>query len=86
MGLERRISCSCCNFLSKARTTGIDIFYNEYKLIFQQVDGEENPTLADKYKVEGYPTIKLVKGNQIIEYDAKPSLEHLKEFLNSTLA
>ena len=59
--------------------------YNGHKLIFQQVDGEENPTLADKYKVEGYPTIKLVKGNQIIEYDAKPSLEHLKEFLNSTL-
>jgi thiol-disulfide isomerase/thioredoxin len=59
--------------------------YNGHKIIFQQVDGEENPTLADKYKVEGYPTIKLVKGNQIIEYDAKPSLEHLKEFLNSTL-
>ena len=32
----------------------------------------------------GFP--KLVKGNQIIEYDAKPSVEHLKEFLNSTLA
>jgi len=59
---------------------------NNYKISFIQVDGEENPSLADKYKVEGYPTIKLVKGSQIIEYDAKPSLEHLKEFLNSTLA
>jgi thiol-disulfide isomerase/thioredoxin len=60
--------------------------YNGYKIIFQQFDGEENPDLADKYKVEGYPTIKLLKGNQVIEYDAKPSLEHLKEFLNSTLS
>jgi len=60
--------------------------FNGYKINFNQIDGEENPELADKYKVEGYPTIKLVKGNQIIEYDAKPSVEHLKEFLNSTLA
>ena len=42
--------------------------------------------MADQYKVEGYPTIKLVKGNQVIEYDAKPSIEHLTEFLNSTLS
>ena len=48
--------------------------------------GEENPDMADKYKVDGYPTIKLVKGNQVIEYDAKPTLENLKEFLNSTLS
>lgn len=60
--------------------------YNGYKIIFQQIDGEENPDMADKYKVEGYPTIKLIKGNQVIEYDAKPSLEHLKEFLSSTLS
>jgi thiol-disulfide isomerase/thioredoxin len=60
--------------------------YNGYKINFIQVDGEESPDLADKYKVEGYPTIKLVKGNQIIEYDAKPSVAHLKEFLNSTLS
>jgi thiol-disulfide isomerase/thioredoxin len=63
-----------------------DKTFNNYNINFIQVDGEENPSLADKYKVEGYPTIKMVKGNQIIEYDAKPSLEHLKEFLNSTLS
>lgn len=63
-----------------------DKTFNGYKINFIQIDGEENPELADKYKVEGYPTIKLIKGNQIIEYDAKPSVEHLKEFLNSTLS
>jgi len=60
--------------------------FNNYKLNFIQVDGEENQELADKYNVEAFPTIKLVKGKQIIEYDAKPSVEHLKEFLNSTLS
>jgi thiol-disulfide isomerase/thioredoxin len=59
--------------------------YNGQLLKFITVDGEENSDLADKYKVEGFPTIKLVKGNQIIEYDAKPTKEHLEEFLKSTL-
>lgn len=59
--------------------------YNGQLLTFIKVDGEENADLADKYKVEGFPTIKLVKGNQVIEYDAKPSKEHLEEFLKSTL-
>tara|TARA_B100000424_G_scaffold57824_2_gene41896 strand:- start:22354 stop:22830 length:477 start_codon:yes stop_codon:yes gene_type:complete len=59
--------------------------YNGYKLIFRQIDGEKNPELADKYKIEGYPTIKLVKGNQVIEYDAKPTVAHLKEFLAAYL-
>ena len=59
--------------------------FNGYKLIFVEINGEENPSMADKYKVEGYPTIKMLKDNQVIEYDAKPSIQHLTEFLNSTL-
>ena len=59
--------------------------FNGYKLTFVEVNGEENPSMADKYKVEGYPTIKMLKDNQVIEYDAKPSVAHLTEFLNSTL-
>jgi thiol-disulfide isomerase/thioredoxin len=59
--------------------------FNGYKLTFVEVNGEENPSMADKYKVEGYPTIKMLKNNQVIEYDAKPSVAHLTEFLNSTL-
>lgn len=59
--------------------------FNGHKLTFVEVNGEENPGMADKYKVEGYPTIKMLKENQVIEYDAKPSVAHLTEFLNSTL-
>ena len=59
--------------------------FNGHKITFVEVNGEENPEMADKYKVEGYPTIKRLKENQVIEYDAKPSVAHLTEFLNSTL-
>ena len=58
---------------------------HNYQVVFNLVNGEEQPELADKFKVDGFPTIKLVKGNQIIEYDAKPDLKNLKEFLNSVL-
>lgn len=49
------------------------------------VDCEKDSETADRYNVEGYPTIKLVYGNKVIEYDAKPDLDTLKQFLNSSL-
>jgi hypothetical protein len=41
--------------------------------------------MMNKYNVEGYPTIKLIKDGQVIEYDAKPSKETLTKFLNTVL-
>ena len=41
--------------------------------------------LMDKYNIEGYPTIKLLKDGQVIEYDAKPSKDTLNQFLNTVL-
>lgn len=41
--------------------------------------------LMDKYNIEGYPTIKLLKDNQIIEYDAKPTKTTMEQFLNTVL-
>jgi len=42
--------------------------------------------MSDKFNVKGFPTIKMMKGNQMIEYDAKPSKETLNEFIRSSLA
>ena len=41
--------------------------YNNQLLAFITVDGEENSELADKYMVEEFPTIKLVKGKDNIK-------------------
>ena len=54
-------------------------------LSFIEVDCDKESGLAEKYNVQGYPTIKLVKGNQVIEYDAKPAKDTLMEFLNTSL-
>jgi thiol-disulfide isomerase/thioredoxin len=59
------------------------------KVIFTEVDctneNAEVENLMNKFKVEGFPTIKLIHNGQVIEYDAKPSKETLVEFLNTVL-
>jgi len=62
---------------------------NGYTIIFTDIDcTNETPEIEKiitKYKIEGYPTIKLLKNGQVIEYDAKPSKATLEEFLNTVL-
>jgi len=60
-----------------------------YKVVFTEINCSEETAEVDKmmnqYNVEGYPTIKLLKDGQVIEYDAKPSKETLTQFLNTVL-
>ena len=62
---------------------------NGYKVVFTEVNCSEETAEVDKmmnqYNVEGYPTIKLLKDGQVIEYDAKPSKDTLTQFLNTVL-
>jgi len=56
-----------------------------YRINFLEVDCDKDKATADKFNIQGYPTIKMVKGNQIFEYDAKPCKDTLLEFLNTSL-
>lgn len=62
---------------------------NGYNLLFTEYnctnETEEIEKLMDKYKIEGYPTIKLLKDNQVVEYDAKPTKATMLQFLNTVL-
>ena len=58
---------------------------NGKTLSFKEVDCEKDEKLADQFNIEGYPTIKLVKGNQVVDYDAKPDSKSLTEFLNTSV-
>ena len=61
---------------------GYNVVFTEYNCTTETAEVEE---LMNKYKIEGYPTIKLIKDNQIIEYDAKPTKTTMEQFLNSVL-
>jgi thiol-disulfide isomerase/thioredoxin len=56
-----------------------------YIMDFKLIDGEEDAETTDKFNVEGYPTIKMIKDDQIIEYDAKPDYDTIVQFMQSTL-
>jgi hypothetical protein len=62
---------------------------NGYKVMFNEINcTDETPDkvkMIETYKIEGYPTIKLVKDNQVIDFDAKPTKETLTKFLNTVL-
>lgn len=62
---------------------------NGYRIIFTEIDcSQDSPEvekMVNQYNVEGYPTIKLIKDGQVIEYDAKVTHETLTKFLNTVL-
>ena len=62
---------------------------NGYTLSFIEYnctnESEDISQLMDKYNIEGYPTIKLLKDSQVIEYDAKPTKSTMTQFLNTVL-
>ena len=62
---------------------------NGHKVVFTEIncttETEDISQMMNKYKIEGFPTLKLLKDGQVIEYDAKPTKETLDEFLNTVL-
>jgi thiol-disulfide isomerase/thioredoxin len=62
---------------------------NGYHVVFTEIncsnETAEVEQMMNKYNIEGYPTIKLLKDGQVVEYDAKPSKATLTQFLNTVL-
>ena len=62
---------------------------NGYEIIFTDVNcTNETPDverMMNQYKIEGFPTIKLIKDNQVIDFDAKPTKSTLEQFLNTVV-
>ena len=63
--------------------------FNNYRINFHNIDGyNKNEILSfeDKYlkkeKIESYPSIYLIKNNQVIEFDANPDVDKFTNFLN----
>lgn len=61
-----------------------------YTLYFKTINcTDENDAevkdLLNKYNIEGYPTIKLIKDGEPITFDAKPEIKTLESFLQTVL-
>lgn len=62
---------------------------NGYKIIFTEVDcTHESPEvekMMNRYKVEGFPTTKLIKDNKVYDFEAKPTKDNLDKFINTVV-
>jgi len=64
---------------------------NNYTVVFKELDGDKNEKEIDDFskrfnkKIDGYPTIILIKQNEVIEFDADPTKENLTAFIEKTL-
>ena len=73
----------------KAKTQYNNTNMNGYKILFVDVDctqpDSKTTAMMDKYNIEGYPTIILIKNNEVITYDAKVTYDHLVQFLKTAV-
>ena len=66
---------------------------NGVSLSVKEIDGDkqaqELENFESKYldgkKIDGYPSIYMVKDDKVVEYEAKPKLDTLTEFIHSVL-
>ena len=62
---------------------------NGYTIEFIDVNCTEETntciTLMNKYNIDGFPTIVLVKNDEVIQFDARPTDYTLSEFLKTAL-
>jgi thiol-disulfide isomerase/thioredoxin len=64
---------------------------NNYTLKFFDINGEKEEKKLKEFEktynkqIDGYPTICIVKDNQVIEFEAKPDKNTLEEFINTVL-
>lgn len=54
-----------------------------YNITLTKIDCDKQSTIADKYKIEAYPSIKLIYKNKVYDYDAKPNKANLIQFLET---
>ena len=70
------------SFKEEAKTNGYQITFNEINCTKETPKSE---AMMEKYKVEGFPTIKLLANGKVYDFDAKPTKQNLLQFVNSVL-
>ena len=56
---------------------------NGYMIITSELDCDQNEAVANKYNVQGYPTIKCIMNGKVTDFDAKPTASSLSQFLEA---
>lgn len=57
---------------------------DDYVLSFSEIDCDTHEDIANKYNIVGYPSIILIKDDNVFRFDAKPEVEQLNQFLTAS--
>jgi thiol-disulfide isomerase/thioredoxin len=57
--------------------------YNGMEIMFHEVDCDKEKSLADKFGIKSFPTIKMVYRGTTYEYDARPDVATLRKFVET---
>mgnify|MGYP006111471093 FL=1 len=63
---------------------------NNYNIMYIDINGDDEKRVSNfeeeyKIKIDGFPSIYLVKDDQIVEFDANPTEDSLNQFLNTVV-
>jgi thiol-disulfide isomerase/thioredoxin len=62
---------------------------NGYVILFKDINCTTNTpntdSLMDKYNVEGFPTVKMLKDGKIVNFEAKITQSNLTQFINTAI-
>ena len=70
----------------KDKTKTVNGYNITYKEINCTKETPESEMMMEKYKVEGFPTIKLLVNGRVIDFEEKPTEQNLTQFVNSSLS
>jgi thiol-disulfide isomerase/thioredoxin len=60
--------------------------YGKYLLTAESVDCTDgNDPRIQKYSINGYPTVIIIKGGEVVRYEGKITADNLTQFVTSTL-
>lgn len=74
----------CTSFMSEWNTLGSSRNVNGKTVLIEKVNCDENPKVAETENIEGYPTVKLHKNGESINYDGERSANALVLFLEKS--
>lgn len=57
----------------------------DFKIEFMSINCDKNEKLADKHNIESYPTLKIIYKKDTYDFDAKLTIDNLKQFLDSVI-
>ena len=62
-----------------------DMKGKDIEVLDVKCDLDANKEICDRYQVEGFPTIKLIVGDTILDYSGERSLDGLSKFINTNI-